>query len=152
MYGYTHLHRGDLNENGNFEYGKLVMHGYNHFVWRRSWQKWQFYEGNQSCFLTQFAWGRFNENGNFRNGELTIHGSRILHGCDLNGNENFKNRIIEKFFLPEKTWAFLSEENAPCTSSLKDDIFTRSNIVQDRWRRSSKHVFALVELGKISST
>ena len=28
MYGYKDLHRGDLNENDNFEPGKLVTHGY----------------------------------------------------------------------------------------------------------------------------
>ena len=36
QYGYKHLHRGDLNEHGNFEKGKLVLHGYNMFVCRRS--------------------------------------------------------------------------------------------------------------------
>ena len=32
MYGYKHLHRGDLDENGNFEDRKVVMHGYKTFV------------------------------------------------------------------------------------------------------------------------
>ena len=28
MVGYKILHGGDLNENGNFRHGKLVIHGY----------------------------------------------------------------------------------------------------------------------------
>ena len=28
MHGYNILYGGDLNENGNFDEGKLIMHGY----------------------------------------------------------------------------------------------------------------------------
>ena len=38
-------------------------------------------------WLHNFAWGRFDENDIFRKEKLVIHGYRILHGCDLNGNE-----------------------------------------------------------------
>ena len=33
-----------------------------------------------------------NDNDNFRNGKLMIHGCRILHGGDLNGNGHYKTR------------------------------------------------------------
>ena len=56
------------------------------------------------------------------------------------------------FSCPRKRERFSRRKTRRAQDRLKVAIFIRSNIVQDRWRRSSKHVFALVELGKISST
>lgn len=40
-----------------------------------------------------------------------------------------------QLFLPEKTWAFLSEENAPCTILLEGSYFAfESHSAQDYWK------------------
>ena len=60
------LYEGDLDENDNWR--KPIMLGYKilHGAIQRKWY--------------------------FRNEKLVIIGYRIMHGCDLNGNEHFKNR------------------------------------------------------------
>ena len=58
---------GELNENGNFKEGELVMHGYS------------------------LCGGRsdLNENGNFNERKLVMHGYKILYGGELNENGIF---------------------------------------------------------------
>ena len=58
MHGYKILYEGELNENGNSEDEKLVMHGYkNPCMGAISTNMAILTTGNQSCMVTKFCMG-----------------------------------------------------------------------------------------------
>ena len=86
----TNIFIGAVNEIGNFEYGKLVIHGYKKCVKAILTKVTSSLKDTNHAWLQNFAWGRSKRKWQFYNWETNHSRLHNFAYGDLSGNEKLK--------------------------------------------------------------